>query len=211
MQDLEGKIRIQHIHQEVIKSKNRHQKFTSTYWEIFLACLLTHSKHLGECICSPVVLQPGGAGPGTHTSLLKGANNDCPSKHAQQTCLGWDPVLCFSSLPAPASIPMETKRKCSMINSGVLILLPLHSVADETPQYNYFLGISCDFCNKSAGWKGQFCLPGMKSRRALCLLLAKLYVSVFSFMCWPCFKVFLTRCAGCWNRRCSGNVSNSGR
>ena len=37
--------------------------------------------------------------------------SDCPSKHAEQTCLGLDVLSApLASLPTPASVSMETKQ-----------------------------------------------------------------------------------------------------
>ena len=74
-------------------------------------------------------------------------------------------ALCFAPLPAPVSIPMETKQAVPDQQQSLNFISTLWC-ADQTPQYSYSLMISCDFYQQNAGWKEPFCLPAMESRRA---------------------------------------------
>ena len=58
--------------------------------------------------------------------------------------LGAGRARCSASLPAPASIPMETKQDVPDQQQS-LNLTPSLWCADQTPQYSYSLMISCDF------------------------------------------------------------------
>ena len=98
------------------------------------------------------------------------------------------------SRPTPASIPMETKQDVPDQQQS-FNFTPSLWCAIQTPQHSYSLMISCDFCNKSAGWREPFYLPAMESRRAPWQPAHQITCLSFHYALVPC-QVFLTHCAG---------------
>ena len=93
-------------------------------------------------IQGPDVLQPGGAE--TRTCPMTGG---CSIPHSLIVLVS-EPkghALCSASLPAPASISMETSQDVPDQQQGLNLPPPLWC-ADQTPQYSCFQVLSRDFC-----------------------------------------------------------------
>ena len=139
------------------------------------------------------LLQPGRAE--TRTYPMTGGcgklhPRNCPSKHAKGTFLG-GLALCSTSLPTPASVPMETKQMF-LINSRALILLSLYGVLIKLSSITIPSWSHVFSANKSAGWKESFCLPAMESRRAPWLPICQIICVCLSLRHLAPFQVFLT-------------------
>ena len=102
------------------------------------------TSHLAE----PQLLQPGRAETRTRP-MTWGCGKLCPCdslcKHAEGTFLGAGQALCSTSLPAPASIHMETKQDVPDQQQS-FNFTPSLGCADQTHQYSYSLMIPHNFC-----------------------------------------------------------------